>query len=122
MCALVWRVNAPNVQKKGATQEGAKKKNRHLLPPQPIPRSSLPSPQVIALTFCLLAVVTAKNVDWLRSAPLPPAGTSTAPARVWNAALAALILCILALSLFAAWSAAILGRTVIKKEKMVSRF
>jgi len=63
-------------------------------------------------------VVTCKNVAWLRTAPLPPAGLTTAPTRVWNAALAALILSILALSLSAAWSAAVLLRTTIKREKM----
>ena len=57
-------------------------------------------------------------MDWLRSAPLPPAGTTTAPARIWNAALASLILSILALALAAAWSAAVLARTVAKREKM----
>jgi hypothetical protein len=76
-----------------------------------------PSLQVFALTFCLLAVVTCKNMYWLRGTPLPPSAV-TAPARLWNAALAALILTILALALSAAWSLAVLIRTTLKKEKM----
>jgi len=49
---------------------------------------------------------------------MPPTFAAPAPARVWNAALAALILSILALVLAAVWSGLVLGRTVIKREKM----
>ena len=56
-------------------------------------------------------------MDWLRNTPLPPT-TASEPARVWNAALAALALSILALALSAAWSVAVLVRTTVKKERM----
>jgi hypothetical protein len=90
-----------------------------LFRPRPPPS---PPHQTFALAYVLLAIVTTKNVDWLRAQPRPPpasdASASFPPGRAFNAVLAALVLSMIVLVANAAWSLAVLLKSTASGSKL----
>jgi hypothetical protein len=87
--------------------------------------SSLPFPsllQAFALAYILLAIVTTRNVDWLRNQPRPAqaaAEDSALPTgRAFNAVLAALILSMVVLISNAVWSLVVLLKSTASGSKL----
>jgi hypothetical protein len=95
------------------------------LPLQPRPLFHLVSPspphrQAFALAYILLAIVTTKNIDWLRKQPRPldPSASSFPPGRAFNAVLAALVLSMIVLVANFVWSLVVLLKSTASGSKL----
>lgn len=75
--------------------------------------------QAFALVYILLAIVTTKNIDWLRKQPREPGvGPDIPPGRVFNAVLAALVLSMLVLVANFVWSLLVLLKSTASGHKL----
>lgn len=75
--------------------------------------------KAFALAYILLAIVTTKNVDWLRKQPTPAESNSSfPPGRAFNAVLAALVLSMVVLISNFVWSLVVLLKSTASGSKL----
>lgn len=75
--------------------------------------------KAFALAYILIAIVTTKNVDWLRKQPRPAdSNSSFPPGRAFNAVLAALVLSMIVLISNFVWSLVVLLKSTASGSKL----
>ena len=76
--------------------------------------------QAFAFAYIMLAIVTTKNIDWLRKQPRPATldSSSFPPGRAFNAVLAALILSMIVLISNFIWSLVVLLKSTASGSKL----